>query len=172
MLETHRLKLVKPNLSYTDELYQLHTNKVATKHTPKGIHQNKVATQDFIKGWMRHWDEYQFGYFILIMRDNHEVVGIAGFEYRTIHQQQFLNAYYRIFPSYTGVGLAFESMEEIARHLKKHDTITPKLIRTNQYNTNSIKLAQKLGYNYDANWDDVINKGDRCFFNLQTLDNN
>ena len=28
MLETHRLKLVKPNLSYTDELYQLHTNKV------------------------------------------------------------------------------------------------------------------------------------------------
>ena len=77
MLETHRLKLVKPNLSYTDELYQLHTNKVATKYTPKGIHQNKVATQDFIKGWMRHWDEYQFGYFILIMRDNHEVVGIA-----------------------------------------------------------------------------------------------
>ena len=121
---------------------------------------------------MRHWDEYQFGYFILIMRDNHEVVGIAGFEYRTIHQQQFLNAYYRIFPSYTGVGLAFESMEEIARHLKKHDTITPKIIRTNQYNTNSIKLAQKLGYNYDANWDDVINKGDRCFFNLQALDNN
>ena len=56
----------------------MHTNKVvATKYTPKGIHQNKVATQDFIKGWMRHWDEYQFGYFILIMRDNHEVVGIA-----------------------------------------------------------------------------------------------
>ncbi|MGC7568322.1 GNAT family N-acetyltransferase, partial [Staphylococcus epidermidis] len=25
---------------------------------------------------------------------------------------------------------------------------------------------------YDANWDDVINKGDRCFFNLQALDNN
>ena len=44
------------------------------------------------------------------MRDNQKVVGIAGFEYRTIHQQQFLNAYYRIFPSYTGVGLAFESM--------------------------------------------------------------
>lgn len=55
-------------------------------------------------------------------------------------------------------------MEEIARHLEKHDTITPKIIRTNQYNTNSIKLAQRLGYNYDANWDDVINKGDRCFF--------
>ncbi|EHR80495.1 acetyltransferase, GNAT family [Staphylococcus epidermidis VCU118] len=54
-------------------------------------------------------------------------------------------------------------MEEIARHLKKHDTITPKIIRTNQYNTNSIKLAQRLGYNYDANWDDVINKGDCCF---------
>lgn len=54
MLKTHRLKLVKPNLSYTDELYQLHTNKVATKYTPKGIHQNKVATRDFIKGWMRH----------------------------------------------------------------------------------------------------------------------
>ncbi|MDU3982676.1 MAG: N-acetyltransferase, partial [Staphylococcus epidermidis] len=28
------------------------------------------------------------------------------------------------------------------------------------------------GYNYDANWDDVINKGDRCFFNVQALDNN
>ena len=66
---------------------------------------------------MRHWDEYQFGYFILIMRIIRSS-GIAGFEYRTIHQQQFLNAYYRIFPSYTGVGLAFESMEEIARHLK------------------------------------------------------
>ncbi|MGW9975835.1 hypothetical protein ACUW94_000480 [Staphylococcus epidermidis] len=26
---------------------------------------------------MRHWDEYQFGYFILMMRDNQEVVGIA-----------------------------------------------------------------------------------------------
>ena len=39
-------------------------------------------------------------------------------------------------------------------------------------NTNSIKLAQRLGYNYDANWDDVINKGDRCFFNVQALDNN
>lgn len=35
MLESKRLILSKPQLSFSEELYEIHSNKLATKYTPK-----------------------------------------------------------------------------------------------------------------------------------------
>ncbi|MBL7564576.1 GNAT family N-acetyltransferase [Staphylococcus saccharolyticus] len=161
MLETGRLLLDKPDLKYIDELYLLHTNKEATQYTPKGIHESKEVTKRFIEGWIRHWEENNFGYFILITEDSKEVAGITEFEYRTINYQRFLNLYYRFFSEFTKQGLATERIDKISYSLKHYDSITPKIIHTNQP---SIKLAERLGYIDDLSWNNIINKGNPLLF--------
>lgn len=167
MLETDRLYLLKPDIEHLDALFQLHTNNESSKYTPKGIHENKDITKGFIKGWRRHWEENDFGYFMLIAKDTGELVGMSGFEYHTINYQLFLNLYYRLFPKYTGEGLATEAIEMISRWMKQFDAVTPKLIRTNQVNESSIKLAERLGYELNDMWNNIINDGDRCYFKQQ-----
>ena len=136
MLETDRLYLLKPDIEHLDALFQLHTNNESTKYTLKVYTRTKILLK-FIKGWRRHWEENDFGYFMLIAKDTGELVGMSGFEYRTINYQLFLNLYYRLFPKYTGEGLATEAIEMISRWMKQFDAVTPKLIRTNQVNESS-----------------------------------
>lgn len=165
MLETNRMYLLKPDLEHLDELFELHTDSESTKYTPRGVHEDKEMTKGFIKGWRGHWDENDFGYFMLISKETSELIGICGFEYRTINYQLFLNLYYRLFPQYMGKGLATEAIKMISNWLIQFDAVTPKVIRTSKINQPSMDLAERLGYKYDVTWNNVINDGDRCYFN-------
>lgn len=55
----------------------------------------------------------------------------------------------------------------ISRWMKQFDAVTLKLIRTNQVNESSIKLAERLGYELNDTWNNIINDGDRCYFKQQ-----
>lgn len=164
MIETEHLKLIQPSMKYVEDLFQLHTNDEATRYTPLGRHKDIEDTANYIQQWQQHWQDNQFGYFLIQPKDKDVVVGIMGYEYRTINDQHFLNLYYRLLPEFTGHNYAFEAISRIDEWMLSRDNETTQIVRTNIQNVPSIKLAQRLGFNRDKEWDDVINKSDICLF--------
>lgn len=89
MIETEHLKLIQPSMKYIEDLFQLHTNDEATRYTPLGRHKDIEDTANYIQQWQQHWQDNQFGYFLIQPKDKDVVVGIMGYEYRTINDQHF-----------------------------------------------------------------------------------
>lgn len=164
MIETEHLKLIQPSMKYVEDLFQLHNNDEATRYTPLGRHKDIEDTAHYIQQWDQHWQDNQFGYFLIQPKDKDVVVGIMGYEYRTINDQRFLNLYYRLLPEYTGRNYAYEAISRIDEWMLSRDNETAHIVRTNIQNVPSIKLAQRLGFKRDKEWDDIINKGDICLF--------
>ncbi|MFU0761296.1 GNAT family N-acetyltransferase [Staphylococcus pasteuri] len=164
MINTENLTLIQPSMKYLEDLYKLHTNDEATKYTPLGRHKDREDTARYIKNWQQHWKEHNFGYFLLQPKGQDFVVGIVGYEYRFLNDQRFLNLYYRLLPDYTGQNYAYEVISHIDEWMTNIDKETTKLIRTRINNKPSIKLAKRLEFLRDISWNDIVNKGDICFF--------
>lgn len=84
MINTERLNLMIPSSSHLIELYNICSHPQANIYTPKGLHNSKLDTQRWIKKWRNHWQQYQFGYFVLVKKIDCSVIGICGYEYRQL----------------------------------------------------------------------------------------
>lgn len=161
MLMTKRLIMVKPDLKYADELFNIHSDLIATQFTPLTRHLTIEDTNQMIRNWIRYWDENNYGYFIFIDRCNGKVLGSGGAIKKEYFGDIFLNVYYRICPNYTGEGLAYEAMNKIIDWLKSNvDDKSKFIIRTDKNNVASIKLAKKLNFQYRSTRDNHLNCGD------------
>lgn len=161
MLMTKRLIMVKPDLKYADELFDIHSDLIATQFTPLTRHLTIEDTNQMIRNWMRYWDENHYGYFIFIDRCNGKVLGSGGAMKKAYFDDTFLNIYYRIRPSYTGKGLAYEAMNKVINWLKSNINDKSKfIIRTDKNNVASIKLAKKLNFQYRSTRDNHSNYED------------
>ncbi|MGO3049285.1 GNAT family N-acetyltransferase [Staphylococcus casei] len=158
---TKRLIMVKPDLKYADELFDIHSDLIATQFTPLTRHLTIEDTNQMIRNWMRYWDENHYGYFIFIDRCNGKVLGSGGAMKKAYFDDTFLNIYYRIRPSYTGKGLAYEAMNKVINWLKSNINDKSKfIIRTDKNNVASIKLAKKLNFQYRSTRDNHSNYED------------
>lgn len=158
MLMTKRLIMVKPDLKYADELFDIHSDLIATQFTPLTRHLTIEDTNQMIRNWMRYWDENHYGYFIFIDRCNGKVLGSGGAMKKAYFDDTFLNIYYRIRPSYTGKGLAYEVMNKVINWFKSNINDKSKfIIRTDKNNVASIKLAKKLNFQYRSTRDNHSN---------------
>ncbi len=68
MINTERLNLMIPSSSHLIELYNICSDPQANIYTPKGLHNSKLDTQRWIEKWRNHWQQYQFGYFVLVKK--------------------------------------------------------------------------------------------------------
>ncbi|CAC5836859.1 TPA: GNAT family protein [Staphylococcus aureus] len=87
MINTERLNLMIPSSSHLIELYNICSHPQANIYTPKGLHNSKLDTQRWIEKWQNHWQQYQFGYFVLVKKIDCSVIGICGYEYRQLKQE-------------------------------------------------------------------------------------
>ncbi|HBC7889967.1 TPA: GNAT family N-acetyltransferase [Staphylococcus aureus] len=87
MINTERLNLMIPSSSHLIELYNICSHPQANIYTPKGLHNSKLDTQRWIEKWRNHWQQYQFGYFVLVKKIDCSVIGICGYEYRQLKQE-------------------------------------------------------------------------------------
>ncbi|UMT75685.1 GNAT family N-acetyltransferase [Staphylococcus roterodami] len=164
MINTERLKLVVPSSIYTNELFNICSHPQANIYTPKGIHLSKQDTQKWIEKWRNHWEQYQFGYFVLLKESDHSVIGICGYEYRQLKQETVLNLFYKLHPNFEGHGYAYEAITAITKFVNRIDYETAKVIRTNKDNQRSIKLAERLCFKRNKAMDNIINSGDIVFY--------
>lgn len=91
MINTERLNLMIPSSSHLIDLYNICSHPQANIYTPKGLHNSKLDTQRWIEKWQNHWQQYQFGYFVLVKKIDCSVIGICGYEYRQLKQETVLN---------------------------------------------------------------------------------
>lgn len=133
-------------------------------YTPKGLHNSKLDTQRWIEKWRNHWQQYQFGYFVLVKKIDCSVIDICGYEYRQLKQETVLNLFYKLHPSFEGQGYACEAITAITNFVNYIDQETVKVIRTNKCNQRSINLAERLKFKRDKAMDDIINQGDIVFY--------
>ncbi|ATY58122.1 GNAT family N-acetyltransferase [Staphylococcus argenteus] len=164
MINTERLSLMIPSSLHLIELYNICSHPQANIYTPKGMHSSKFDTQRWIEKWRNHWQQYQFGYFVLVKKIDCSVIGICGYEYRQLKQETVLNLFYKLHPDFEGHGYAYEAIIAITNFVDHIDYETTKVIRTNKYNHRSIQLAKKLKFKRDDTMDDIINKGDIVFY--------
>ncbi|MFQ3781393.1 GNAT family N-acetyltransferase [Staphylococcus saprophyticus] len=165
MLESKRLIMTKPQLSYSEELYEIHSNKIATQYTPKRRHKTINDTKNMLNKWITHWDDHNYGYFVIIKKENKKVIGSGGAEKMEFANKEYFNLYYRLDPKETGNGYATEAIKTIINWLKtKIDNNLDFVIRTDVNNISSVKLAEKLGFKKDSNFDNYVDQGDIFFF--------
>ncbi|MCG7338502.1 GNAT family N-acetyltransferase [Staphylococcus sp. ACRSN] len=165
MIETERLKIIKPTLQYTKELFQIHAHISSTLYTPAGKHHTANDTALMIEYWLADWNNFGYGYFLFLDKYSHQLIGSGGIKNIYLDQFKVLNLYYRLHPDKTGQGYAYEAMQSIIQWI---DTIVGKeikmLIRTDRENQKSIKLANRLGFVNDDTYNDYIAKGDIFYF--------
>ncbi|MEB8124775.1 hypothetical protein NGH92_08035 [Staphylococcus succinus] len=65
MLMTKRLIMVKPDLKYADELFNIHSDLIATQFTLLTRHLTIEDTNQMIRNWIRYWDENNYGILFL-----------------------------------------------------------------------------------------------------------
>ncbi|WP_426451166.1 GNAT family N-acetyltransferase (plasmid) [Staphylococcus xylosus] len=165
MLESKRLIMSKPKLSFSEELYRIHSNKLATQYTPKRKHKTIEDTKKMLNAWANYWDNNNHGYFIFIEKESDAVIGSGGAEKMEFANKEYFNLYYRLDPKATGKGYAIEAIMKIINWLHYEiDNILPFVIRTDKDNSASINLAHRLEFKRDVNFDNFTDEGDVFFF--------
>lgn len=165
MLESKRLILQKPDLSFNAPLYDIHSDRQATQYTPKRRHTDITETNKMLKDWINHWHKYGFGYFVIVEKNSNKVIGSGGAEKMTFAHKTYFNLYYRLHPQFTGQGYATEAIQTVINWLTELDTTMPFVIRTDKNNVPSINLATRLGFYRDPNFDNFEGTNDLFFFN-------
>ncbi|MEJ7218964.1 GNAT family N-acetyltransferase [Staphylococcus gallinarum] len=165
MLETKRLIMSKPHLSFSEELYKIHSNRLATQYTPKKRHESVDDTEKMLKEWKEYWNSHGYGYFIFIEKSSGNIIGSGGAKKLEFANKEYFNLYYRLDPKETGKGYATEAMIKIINWLHYEvDNTVSFVIRTDKNNTASINLARSLDFQKDINFDDYIDENDVFFF--------
>ncbi|WP_086428423.1 GNAT family N-acetyltransferase [Staphylococcus cornubiensis] len=164
-IETKNLYLMKPSYKYLNDLYKIHSDSRTNLHNPNGPHTNLKQTKIMLDSWIEHWNEYGFGYF-LVLTKNFTLVGVCGVRYKKINNNKYLNLYYRISPDFMRRGYTKEACRAIINYVEcnKINKNIKILARTKRENKPSIKTALSLGFCYDSSFDNLENDNDRYFF--------
>ena len=162
MLESKRLIITKPQLSYSEELYEIHSNKIATQYTPKRRHKTINDTKNMLNKWITYWNDHNCGYFVIIKKESKTVIGSGGAEKMEFANKEYFNIYYRLDPKETGNGYANEAIIDWLK--TEIDNNLDFVIRTDVNNIPSLKLAKRLGFKKDSNFDNYVDQGDIFLF--------
>jgi RimJ/RimL family protein N-acetyltransferase len=121
----------------------LHGDPATNLHNPYGADPDLATTQIRLDEWLRHWDEYGFGY-ELIEQDG-AVIGICGVRRDVWQGLHVLNLYWRLLPSVWGRGyatIAGQHALEMARAARHREPIVARMLAGNAA---SARVAEKLG---------------------------
>ncbi|MCG3402335.1 GNAT family N-acetyltransferase [Staphylococcus massiliensis] len=164
MIETKHLNLIQPSVKYNEDLFNIHSNPVATKYTPQNIHSQSDETKEMIGLWQKHWSEHGYGYFMIIEKEEDKCIGACGIGHKEVEGETFLNVFFRLHPDYTGKGYSKEALSAVLKWEQEKLQLNRRLlVRTDVENIAAIKLAEWLELEYKPEWDNKEVEGDRFF---------
>jgi RimJ/RimL family protein N-acetyltransferase len=146
--ETNRLIISKISLEDAPFFLKL----VNTPHWIKYIGDRNLKTikdaEDYLtKGILKSYKELGFGFYLLQNKSDNESIGICGLVKRD--QLDDVDFGFALLPEFEGQGFGFEASTTILKVAKDVFKIKIILAITLPINTNSIKLLEKLGFNYE-----------------------
>ena len=111
MKQSDRLLLEIPQEDDFKRFYEIHSDPQTNLFNPNGpldIEGSQKAFQKLLK----HWSDYNFGSWVIKLKDSKKIIGFGGLSYRMYGQEQRLNIGYRFDKDFWGQGYA----SELAQH--------------------------------------------------------
>lgn len=177
VIETSRLLLRKPEPSDLEPLFQIHADPATNRYNPTGPVRNREVFQQELNRWIKHHDQYGFGYYVIIDKSDAGYVGACGLKHVTIQGEPYLNLYYRITPEKMRRGYVKEAartiIDTVLRPASSDNISEPEypLLQSHTIvaltlNTNipSIRTAMTLGLKHDPALDDYDGNGNVYYF--------
>ncbi|MGE7955017.1 GNAT family N-acetyltransferase [Pseudomonas sp. NPDC089530] len=151
---TARLLLRPPTLDDLAITCQIHGDPRTQRYNPAGP-DNAEASQRRLQGWIQHWREHGFGYWVICDCARPErVLGFGGIMHSRFGERSGLNLYFRFAVDAWGQGYANE-MANAALHLAFFELRAEQVIGlVRPDNLPSRRALERLGLTLDGELDD------------------
>ncbi|HDR7795761.1 TPA: GNAT family N-acetyltransferase [Bacillus luti] len=164
VIHTKRLFMRKPLIEDVDQFYSILKEKVVGKWLAKSRGMSKEEVNDYIGQLISHWEQYDFGVWLLINRNTRKLIGHCGL--RKIDETGEIEIMYLLDPEYWGNGYASEAANASIQYAKEMMNVKRIIARVKIANENSKKLLRNLGFTYTH---DIDHNGRvLSYFELQT----
>ena len=147
LLETERLEislLTKEDAPFILEL--LNSPGWLTYIGDRGVKDLKDAEQYLLNGPMKSYQDHGFGLYLLSINKNRTPIGLCGLLKRDNLDDPDIG--YALLPGFSGYGYAFEAAKAIRDYAFKQLEYPKLLAFTTKNNDRSVKLLDKLGFQY------------------------
>ena len=106
---TDRLLLRAPRAEDLDAVFELHAVPVCTRCSASATLVECDEARALLQGWLTHWQDHGFGYWVISAREQPDVViGFGGVMHKTVDGVSGPYLYFRFRPQAWGQGLASE----------------------------------------------------------------
>ncbi|WP_249709497.1 GNAT family N-acetyltransferase [Bacillus cereus] len=164
VIHTKRLFMRKPLIEDVEQFYSILKEEVVGKWLAKSRGMSKGEAKDYIMQLISHWEQYNFGVWLLVNRNTGELLGHCGL--RKIDETGEIEIMYVLDPEYWGNGYASEAAKASIQYAKEMMNVKRIIARVKVANENSKKLLRNLGFTYTH---DVDHSGRLLsYFELQT----
>ncbi|WP_397325237.1 GNAT family N-acetyltransferase [Pantoea agglomerans] len=108
-LTTSRLHLRPVITSDADDLFRIYGDPATNTFNPAGPYPDIDYARDVLARWLKHWEDYGFGNWVMSLKQNPEkIIGFGGMSIRSYADTAINNLGYRFSSESWGKGLATE----------------------------------------------------------------
>ncbi|MED1597256.1 MULTISPECIES: GNAT family N-acetyltransferase [Bacillus] len=145
-MNTKRLYMRKPRLEDVDAFYQIVKNNEVGKWLAISRGMSPEETEQYIGKFIAHWNEHNFGVWLIFNPITREMMGHCGLRY--IDGTEDLEIMYLLDPKFWGKGYATEAAHASIQYAF-HDLKVKKLTaRIRIANEKSKNVLEKAGFKY------------------------
>lgn len=148
IMETERLKLYEFTVDDAPFLFRLVNDPSWLRYIgDRKVYSVEDAEQYLLNNNIKSYRELGFGFWKVVSKESGEPMGSAGLGKRPYLDDVDLG--FAFLPEYVGKGYAYEASKAIIRHAAENFAIHKLVAFTTKTNHASIRLLQKLGFEYD-----------------------
>jgi len=156
IIETKRLFLRELNVNDAESFYRLNLDKDVLKYTGDEPFESIENSKEFLEKY-NHYEKYGFGRWAVINKENGKFLGWCGLKFTEIRNEYDIG--FRFFKKYWNKGYATESAKSCIDYGINKLQLTEILGRTMKENQASIRVLEKIGLEYNRNFDFEGNEG-------------
>lgn len=156
IIETERLFLRELNVNDAESFYRLNLDKNVLKYTGDEPFENIENSKEFLEKY-NHYEKYGFGRWAVINKENGKFLGWCGLKFTEKRNEYDIG--FRFFKKYWNKGYATESAKSCIDYGINKLQLTEILGRTMKENQASIRVLEKIGLEYNRNFDFEGNEG-------------
>lgn len=153
VIETERCYLREITMDDLDALYELYQGKTITQYM-EGLYEERKKEEEYTKAYIRDmYGFYGYGMWIAVDKHSGRAIGRAGLNHREIHGKPSLELGYLVGEEFQNQGFATELCEGILQFAREGTEFEEINCLIEKENVISIHLAEKLGFQWQEEWD-------------------
>ena len=149
ILETERLKFRQLRVEDAEDLNRIYSNPETMKYMGQGSASVDEERGNIQKHNEKYYNNYGFGLWATVLKENDSLIGRCGLLYQDIEGTKDLELAYLLDSNYWGRGLATEAAQSIIKIGFRKYNFNRIIAVINPQNTASIRVAEKVGMNYE-----------------------